>query len=283
MRYYKNKEVIEISRFRIIIVVLTLITLSTFLFGLTVLAAGSTGGAMEQSPSILVEGKALPAGSAYLENGCLMVPLRGLAESLGWNLAWNEDAREISIQDGGTEIILRLDGDTARVENDMLFRMPAPVQVVDGRSFVPLRFVCEHMKLKVGYDQEMKTAYIFREDREYHLYAEGREFTLVVSNNQSDKPMNFRFNSSQTHDFVLKQGEDTVWRMSEGKMYLTVVSDRVLGPGQCWTFQGMLDKDLAPGEYTLEAWFNGWDGRYYIKDPNPRAAINYTVPAPAGQ
>lgn len=179
-------------------------------------------------------------------------------------------------------MVLRLDNGTARVEDDMLFRMPAPVQVVNERAFVPLRFICEHMKLKVVYDQENKTTYIFREDREYHLYAEAREFTLVVSN-QSERPQNYRFNSSKTHDFIIKQGKEEVWSLSEDKMYLTVISDKVLGPGQCWRFQGTLDKELAPGDYTLEAWFTGWDGRYYIKNPNPVVTISYTVPAPASQ
>jgi hypothetical protein len=208
-----------------------------------------------------------------------MAPLRSLAEDLGWTVSWSAEDREILVKNGKTDLALRPDRSTALVEGDMLFQMPAPVQLVDGRAFVPLRFICEQMKLDVSFDQENRITYIFREDQEYHLYADGRTFTLVVSN-QTDEPRSYQFSSSKTHDFIIRQGESVVWSQSEGRMYLTVISDRELGPGQCWTFQDDLARELDPGDYTLEAWFTGWDGRYYIKDPNPVASIGYTVPQP---
>lgn len=87
---------------------------------------------------IIVDGQAIEAPAAYLsENGVVMVPIRAIAEALGYEVGWTNETRGISL---GKAISLQVGKD------DYIFAKMAPIKlgtapiIVEGNTYVPLSF-----------------------------------------------------------------------------------------------------------------------------------------------
>lgn len=91
---------------------------------------------------------------------------------------------------------------------------------------------------------------------------EGTTFSLEVTNRTS-RPLPLLFNTSQEFDLVIAQGQATVWRWSDNKVFLQVIVERDVAAGRSLSYQVRWDgKDgqgnrLPPGTYTVTAQFRG--------------------------
>jgi len=79
----------------------------------------------------------------YIRNGTTFVPFRALFERLGLEVDWDAATKTVTGQGGGLTIALRVGAAEATVDGQ---RKPLlePPAIVDGRTFVPLRFVSEN-------------------------------------------------------------------------------------------------------------------------------------------
>ncbi|EES72111.1 N-acetylmuramoyl-L-alanine amidase [Paenibacillus sp. oral taxon 786 str. D14] len=111
---------------------------------------------------IVLDGQELeqPAGAqAGIVRGNVMVPLRVVAEGLGYQVAWEKKSGTITITQEGTELKLTLGQDTAYVDGQLVKLSNAPFLQGDS-TLVPLRFVGEQMGMKVSWDNATKSAYL---------------------------------------------------------------------------------------------------------------------------
>lgn len=111
---------------------------------------------------IVLDGQELqqPAGAqAGIVGGNVMVPLRVVAEGLGYQVAWEKKSGTIAISQEGTELRLTLGQDTAYVDGKLIKLSKAPFLQEDS-TLVPLRFVGEQMGMKVSWDNATKSAYL---------------------------------------------------------------------------------------------------------------------------
>lgn len=102
----------------------------------------------------LINGKSIVAPNAYLnEQGTVMVPLRAVAEALGYELTWESETMTIR---AGKAISLQIGQD------NYLFARMAPIQLgtapqlVDGLTYVPLSFFKEVIRaeeIRIDADQ----------------------------------------------------------------------------------------------------------------------------------
>ncbi len=98
----------------------------------------------------------------FEENGRTFVPVRFVSEALGYDVKWNESQGSINISDGSTNVELKIDSDIIKINNENK-KMDIATQLIDGRSFVPIRYVCEAFGKKLTYD---KSGLIVIADRE---------------------------------------------------------------------------------------------------------------------
>ncbi|CAM4356861.1 family 10 glycosylhydrolase [Paenibacillus tarimensis] len=85
-----------------------------------------------------------------------MVPLRVISEGLGASVAWVQAARTVTITRDDT--VIRMTGNQAEAYvNDSPVPLDASVQMVKGRTMVPIRFVSEQLGLKVVWNQVEQT------------------------------------------------------------------------------------------------------------------------------
>jgi hypothetical protein len=88
---------------------------------------------------------------ALLIGGCTMVPVRYLAESFGATVRYDTATKQVSVGLGVTLVNLGVDSPVARVDGRPV-RLEMAATVVDGVTYVPVRFVCEHFGAKVNWD-----------------------------------------------------------------------------------------------------------------------------------
>ncbi len=107
-----------------------------------------------RSPLIEYNGKIVKSDvSPYIQNERTMVPIRFISETLGYNVTWDNDKREVGVKGKDTEIFLKVDSKNALV-NGKEVKLDAPASIKKDRTFVPLRFVAENLKAEVKWDKE---------------------------------------------------------------------------------------------------------------------------------
>ena len=116
----------------------------------------------ERDIYLVVENKIIDAPAAYnSEDNHVMVPLRAIAEALGFNVAWNGEMQLVMLGDSFTVTI----GKDAYIDmsRDEPIALGAAPELVEGRTFVPLQFFREVIP--------MNNAYVF-------------EAQIVINNNE---------------------------------------------------------------------------------------------------
>ena len=112
------------------------------------------------SVNVTLNGKQLSFdASPYIENGRVLVPMRGVLESLGYSVEWQNDTKSVLAANSETRILMPL-GSTQVTVNDKSVSVDAPAKLVSGRTLVPLRFLAEYSGADVTWDNATKTVNI---------------------------------------------------------------------------------------------------------------------------
>lgn len=101
------------------------------------------------------------AGNTKVEimNGSVMIPIRMVAEELGYSVGWEQKTGTVTIKQNGSTIKMIVNNKTATVDESTVTLDNAPV-VRSGTTLVPLRFVGEQFGMKVSWNNTTKTVYL---------------------------------------------------------------------------------------------------------------------------
>ncbi|RNB86388.1 copper amine oxidase N-terminal domain-containing protein [Brevibacillus panacihumi] len=100
-----------------------------------------------------------PDQKPILQKNRTLVPIRPIAESLGFEVDWNEANRTVIIKKGSDQVRLVVSQKLAR-KNGETIQLDVPTQIVNRRTMVPLRFIAEALQYDVNWDQEAQTVLI---------------------------------------------------------------------------------------------------------------------------
>lgn len=103
--------------------------------------------------------------------GRFLVPMRSIFESLDATVQWEGTTKTVTGMKGNTEVTLKID-DTSAYINDKLITLDVPATIVDGRTYVPARFVGEALGADVGWDGTKRRASVSLGDTLLHIYEE---------------------------------------------------------------------------------------------------------------
>lgn len=96
------------------------------------------------------EFKELPVENIFsqvvIKEGRILVPVRTTAETLGAEVDWNDEKREIIISKDDKEIILQLENNKVYV-NGVEYEIDVSAETINNRTLVPLRFIIENFNL----------------------------------------------------------------------------------------------------------------------------------------
>jgi len=98
----------------------------------------------------------------FISGGRTMVPVRFIAEAYGAQVDYDSTTKGITITLEETVIAMQVGVNTAYV-NGKAYTIDAPPVIVNGRTFVPIRFISEMFNATVTYDVATRTVTIVRD------------------------------------------------------------------------------------------------------------------------
>ena len=96
---------------------------------------------------------------AVIRNGRTMVPFNALFSALGANVTWNEKEQKVTGTKGDLNVELFINKSNANVKGQSV-TMDTPVQIINGRTMVPLKFVSSYLGASVAWDGVNYAAYV---------------------------------------------------------------------------------------------------------------------------
>lgn len=95
----------------------------------------------------------------YIKNSRTYVPIRFIAEELGYDVKWDGANKKVTMTNDGTTVELTI-GSNKMMVNGKAVLLDAPAEIRDDRTFVPLRAIAEAFGEKVDYSKDYKAVYI---------------------------------------------------------------------------------------------------------------------------
>jgi hypothetical protein len=97
--------------------------------------------------------------SPRMVNGRTLIPMRAIFEALGATVDWNRDTQTVNAVKDGITVSLQI-GSYDLVRNGHNFTLDVPAQIIDGRTFVPIRAIAEAFGVDVVWDGSTQTVII---------------------------------------------------------------------------------------------------------------------------
>lgn len=91
-----------------------------------------------------------------LINGTTLIPMRQVFEALNAEVKWDENTKTVESTKGNITIKMTIGEESAYV-NDNKIKLIVPAKIIDGHTFIPLRFVSESLGYYVYWDGTTKT------------------------------------------------------------------------------------------------------------------------------
>ncbi|HEX5323898.1 MAG TPA: copper amine oxidase N-terminal domain-containing protein [Capsulimonadaceae bacterium] len=92
-------------------------------------------------------------------DGAVMVPVRGVFEQMGGDVQWMPKAKVVEGSRPGHMFRLRLGSDQALVDGNM-HDLSSPPKLIDGTTYIPLRFASEALGARVRWHGPDRTVII---------------------------------------------------------------------------------------------------------------------------
>lgn len=137
----------------------------------------------EQSIKVTVNGQLLQFDSEpTIKNGTTLVPMRKIFESLNLNVKWVKETQQIIATDKNNVIVLTINSKVAK-RNNTTIELEVVPQIINGSTYVPVRFIAESLDSNVKWDNKSRTVIITTSDSKNES---GAAFTDYVPYSTSD-------------------------------------------------------------------------------------------------
>ncbi|RKD22926.1 hypothetical protein BEP19_11885 [Ammoniphilus oxalaticus] len=97
----------------------------------------------------------------YLKNDYTMVPARFISENLGAQVTWDDQSKVVSIERDHHMIQMK-NGSSQVTVNGTVVTVDTAIEIKNGSTFVPLRFIAEQLGAEVKWDANQKSIAIVR-------------------------------------------------------------------------------------------------------------------------
>jgi len=116
------------------------------------------------SPTITVNGTSekidAQGSKPIIKDGRTLLPIRTLIESLGGTVEWDAKEQKVTITLNGHSMVLWIGKTTALVDGNKVSLDVAPT-IINGRTYLPLRFISENLGASVNWDSTTQTVTIY--------------------------------------------------------------------------------------------------------------------------
>jgi flagellum-specific peptidoglycan hydrolase FlgJ len=119
--------------------------------------------AAAEDVSLVIDGQKIDVSpSPIIKDGRTLVPTRVVSETLGAVVDWYEQERAVTVEKDSRSVKLRIDNRLVDFEEDgtTYDLIDVPPQIIDDRTFVPLRLVSNALGVSVRWNESDRTVYI---------------------------------------------------------------------------------------------------------------------------
>ena len=140
---------------------------------------------------INANGNILKDAQAVIQNGSTLLPVRSVSNAFGCEVDWNGDTKTVSVNKGDTQITIVI-GQKELTVNNTKQTISAPAQIINGRTYVPLRALGEALDCEIQWVNDTRTVEITPNDpAEYKAWYEVDENgNLYIKTNISSRKWN---------------------------------------------------------------------------------------------
>ncbi|WP_238653147.1 stalk domain-containing protein [Paenibacillus piscarius] len=135
--------------------------------------------------------------NGQLNNGRVLIPLRAVSENLGASLEWFQTDKVVKIKNGNSTIWLAANFKRVIIESAPLSEAPdkpsreymdldTATQVINGTTYVPLRFVSQSLGATVAWNQLSKQATVTMGNKGLVVHMETPSIQIPEKNKISD-------------------------------------------------------------------------------------------------
>lgn len=142
------------------------------------------------------------------DGGRIKLPFRELLENIGASVSFDESQGKVSAERNNVKIEFLLGSDVISVNNAgelSEFKMDTSIDVINGRTFVPVRFMAEAFGLSVGWDDLFDTVVITDIDSYVNTlmtscsnYMQLGDLSYGINNYSSDMKLNISLDLSSS-------------------------------------------------------------------------------------
>ena len=165
--------------------------LITVLLTLSILLCLSTTAFASSDVKINANGNILKDAQAVIQNSSTLLPVRSVSNAFGCEVDWNGDTKTVSVNKDDTQITIVI-GQKELTVNDTKQAISAPAQIINGRTYVPLRALGEALDCEIQWVNDTRTVEITPNDpAEYKAWYEVDENgNLYIKTNISSRKWN---------------------------------------------------------------------------------------------
>ena len=207
--------------------------------------------AVAASVQVTLNGKPLSFDTAPdIENGRVLVPMRGVLESLGYSVHWKEHTQTVLAMKDGVDISLPINSRTVTVNNETV-QIDVPAKLQNGRTFVPLRFLAEYSGADVQWDESSSTVMIQSADAEG--YPKEDAVVYIQTNKMQGSGVVLSANGLIATNFHLIENASAMqFIFNNGSIYQGKTTIVGLDPQQDIALLKIEKKDLTPARISQQ-------------------------------
>ena len=193
-----------------------------------------------------------PNQQPVIQDGRTLIPLRGVFDSLGYDITWAGDTKTVTLSKD-SELLIIVIGNKTYFHNGVEYDTDVPAQIINGSTMLPLRAIAEAAGLTVAWDGERKTAVLVSENRAqkqrdsyYFEYSQEDEKFLTDFQKISENFENEIAAYNECLEIMEKQGihsEEDSQRLANAIKAMKTASEKVVGqlmPLECSEKMGRL-------------------------------------------
>lgn len=123
-----------------------------------------------------------PDAQPGIRNGRILAPIRFLFENMGYTVTWTEDKPNLVEVTGKGHDIQLFIGETRAVVDGQDKTLDVAPTIWDGRTYLPLRFLFESVGAVVGWQANIRAAWIWTDPNDPSLQAAKADPSIVIGN-----------------------------------------------------------------------------------------------------
>ncbi|WEG16618.1 M14 family zinc carboxypeptidase [Alkalihalophilus pseudofirmus] len=139
--------------------------------------------------SLEVNGKNFgTSAGAFTVQGRTLVPVRSIFQELGATLQWDHVERVVRVYSGDTTIVIPIHKNEAIV-NGQTVSLDAPAMLLDGHTYVPLRFISEAIGATVEWNQQTRHIRIISAEAVRAQAVEEEDLEIIEEKEIAEEPL----------------------------------------------------------------------------------------------